>query len=104
MFGKGKLIQSIPSWMLIILWVSLCVVGLHFLADNTQHASMAWGIDLPVGKNAGETFDEHQAEMNFVLPDDGKISSPFALAISFSPDGPFSPLVFVIPLLNPPRA
>jgi len=90
--------------MILILSVLVCVVGLHFLTDNIQHAGMAGSISFPAAQNTGETFDEHHAEANFILPDDDDISSPSALAISVSPDGTFAPLLFVTPLLNPPRA
>ncbi len=99
-----KPVWELSRWMTLILWTLLCVVGLHFLVDNSQHASTAWGVDFPASQNASETFDEHRAEMNFIVPEDGNHSSPLALAISVSPDGAFAPLLFVVPLLNPPRA
>ena len=99
-----KPVQRFPSWMILVIWVLVCMVGLHFLADNSQHISMAWSVDFPANQNASETFDEHQAETNFVIPDDGNILSPLALAIPVSPDGACAPLLFVTPLLNPPRA
>ena len=94
----------LPSWMIFILSVLVCIVGLHFLADNSQHAGMAWDAKLPASQSTNESLDEHRLETSFIIPDDDGISSPLALAISISPDGTFARLLFAIPLLNPPRA
>ncbi|GEM_PF-6736573 len=104
MSGMDRSIRKFPYWMILILWFLVCVVGLHFLADNGQHASMPIETGFPAGQGANETLDEHQLETSFILPEDDGISSPLALAISVSPDGAFAPLLFVVPLLNPPRA
>jgi hypothetical protein len=89
--------------MILILWVSLCVVGLHFLADSNLHGSMALVAGFPASQCSSETFEEHLLETNFILPDAENILSPLALIIHTSQDRPFTPRLFVISFLNPPR-
>jgi len=88
---------------MLILWVSFCILGLHFLADNSQHISIGLDAGFPASQHASETFEEHQLETNFILPDEKEISSPLVLAILTFLDRAFTPLLFVIPFLNPPR-
>ena len=45
-----KSIRKLPFWMILILWVSLCVVGLHFLADSNLHGSMALVAGFPASQ------------------------------------------------------
>jgi hypothetical protein len=90
--------------MVLILWILLCVVGAHFLADNFQHGGMVMDVGFPASQSASETFDEHQLETAFILPDGEAISCPLALMLPSSPDRAFLPLLIVLPLLNPPRA
>ena len=96
-------IRKLPCWMLFILWVSLCVVGVHYAADNSQHASMRPGAELPVSQGSSETFDEHLLETNFILPDEGNILSPLALVIQTLQDRAFTPQLFILSFLKPPK-
>jgi hypothetical protein len=98
-----KSIRKLPCWMILILWVSLCMVGVHYVADNSQHVRTPFDVGFPASQGSSETFDEHLLETNFVLPDDGNIQSPLALVIHTSQDRAFTPQLFVLSFLEPPK-
>ena len=103
MSRMDKPTRQISFWMITALWFSLCILGMHFLADNAQHASIGLDARLPVSQGDSETFDEHQLETNFIIPDEKDVISPLALVTRTFLDRAFAPLLFVIPFLKPPR-